>query len=166
MPVVKGLGLVVYLRAVSDTPLTQTHLYTAVCAISVDGGGVESSAETQEPCLDDLMVFDYPADPKYIQQTIEYRTDSAVHGYTTTLGATLETAIKNSTLVDYAFKLPLVDPATPTLGTITTDLYATRTAYILSHTDMAFERNQNRKSQIVFMPQTDWVYSTVAPSTS
>jgi hypothetical protein len=132
--------------------------FTTVCAVSVDGGGVETSSETQEPCLDDTVIYEYPADPKYAQQTIEYKklepSASGTTLTTTTVSTVMEDAVLNGTLCSYAVKIPLATP-----------VYATRTAYVISHTDMSKERNQDMKSSIVFAPQSAWTYSLTAPTT-
>ena len=144
----KALGMTVYLR---DASGTHTTLFTSVCAVSVDGGGIEASMESQEPCLDDTIVYEYPGDPKYAQQTIEYKKIAGSSG----ISVDMEQAVLDTTLCEYALKIPL-----------TTPIYATRTAYAMSHTDNAKERNQDMKSSIVFAPQSPWSYSTTAPTTS
>ncbi len=147
MPTSKALGMTVYL---SDAT---TGAFTTICATSIDGGGVETSSESQEPCLDDTVILEYPADPKYAQQTIEYKKIESTDGSGIT--SDMETACLDGTLCRYALKIPLATP-----------VYATRTAYIISHTDMSKERNQDMKSSIVFAPQSAWTYSTTAPSTT
>lgn len=149
MPTSKALGMTVYL---SDTSTGTSATFTTVCAVSVDGGGVETSSESQEPCLDDTVIVEYPADPKYAQQTIEYKKIETTDGSGIT--ADMEAACLAGTLCSYAIKIPLATP-----------VYATRTAYIISHTDMSKERNQDMKSSLVFAPQSAWTYSTTTPST-
>ena len=149
MPTSKALGMTVYL---SNTSTGTSASFTTVCAVSVDGGGVETSMETQEPCLDDTVIYEYPADPKYAQQTIEYKKIETASG--DGVSVDMENACLNGTLCTYAIKIPLSVP-----------VYATRTAYVISHTDMTKERNQDMKSSIVFAPQSAWTYSTTAPST-
>lgn len=143
----KALGMTVYLR--DDT--VATNVFTTVCAVSIDGGGVEASAETQEACLDDTVILEYPGDPKYAQQTIEYKKVAGSSGVT----IDMEAAVLNATLCTYGLKIPLATP-----------IYATRTAYAISHVDSAKERNQDMKSMIVFAPQSAWTYSTTEPSTT
>lgn len=143
----KALGMTVYLR--DDT--VATNVFTAVCAVSVDGGGVETSAETLEPCLDDTVILEYPADPKYAQQTVEYKKVAGSTG----VSVDMEAACLATSLCTYALKIPTATP-----------IYATRTAYVVSHVDTAKERNQDMKSTIVFAPQSAWSYSTTAPSTT
>ena len=149
MPTSKALGMTVYL---SNTSTGTSASFTTVCAVSVDGGGVETSAESQEPCLDDTVIYEYPADPKYAQQTIEYKKIETTSG--DGVSVDMENACLNGTLCTYAIKIPLAVP-----------VYATRTAYIISHTDMSKERNQDMKSSIVLAPQSAWTYSTTAPIT-
>lgn len=149
MPTSKALGMTVYL---SDTSTGTSATFTTVCAVSIDGGGVETSSESQEPCLDDTVIVEYPADPKYAQQTIEYKKIETTNG--TGITADMEAACLAGTLCSYSLKIPLATP-----------VYATRTAYIISHTDMSKERNQDMKSSIVFAPQSAWTYSTTVPST-
>lgn len=151
MPTSKALGMTVYLHDSTNTPTT-TSGFIAVCAVSVDGGGVETSSETQEPCLDDTVIYEYPADPKYAQQTIEYKKIETTSG--DGVSVDMENACLNGTLCTYAIKIPLAVP-----------VYATRTAYVISHTDMSKERNQDMKSSIVLAPQSAWTYSTTAPIT-
>jgi len=150
MPTSKALGMTVYL---SNTSTGTSASFTTVCAVSVDGGGVETSMETQEPCLDDTVIYEYPADPKYAQQTVEYKKIETTNN--SDISATMEAACLAGTLCTYSLKVPLATP-----------VYATRTAYIISHTDMTKERNQDMKSSIVFAPQSAWTYSTTAPSTT
>jgi len=150
MPTSKALGMTVYL---SNTSTGTSASFTTVCAVSVDGGGVETSSESQEPCLDDTVIYEYPADPKYAQQTIEYKKIETTNN--SDISATMEAACLAGTLCTYSLKVPLATP-----------VYATRTAYIISHTDMTKERNQDMKSSIVFAPQSAWTYSTTAPSTT
>ena len=150
MPTSKALGMTVYL---SNTSTGTSASFTTVCAVSVDGGGVETSSESQEPCLDDTVIYEYPADPKYAQQTIEYKKIETTNNVD--ISATMESACLSGTLCTYSLKVPLATP-----------VYATRTAYIISHTDLAKERNQDMKSSIVFAPQSAWTYSTTAPSTT
>jgi len=152
MPTSKALGMTVYLHDSTNTPTT-TSGFIAVCAVSVDGGGVETSSESQEPCLDDTVIYEYPADPKYAQQTVEYKKIETTNN--DDISATMEAACLAGTLCTYSLKVPLATP-----------VYATRTAYIISHTDLAKERNQDMKSSIVFAPQSAWTYSTTAPSTT
>jgi len=149
MPTSKALGMTVYL---SNTSTGTSASFTTVCAVSVDGGGVETSSESQEPCLDDTVIYEYPADPKYAQQTIEYKKIETASG--DGVSVDMENACLNGTLCTYAIKIPLSVP-----------VYATRTAYVISHTDMTKERNQDMKSSIVFAPQSAWTYSTTAPIT-
>ena len=151
MPTSKALGMTVYLHDSTNTPTTSDG-FISVCAVSVDGGGIETSAESQEPCLDDTLIYEFPADPKYAQQTIEYKKIETTNN--TGVSADMEAACLNQTLCTYAIKIPLSTP-----------VYATRTAYVISHTDMAKERNQDMKSSIVFAPQSAWTYSTTAPVT-
>ena len=150
MPTSKALGMTVYL---SNTSTGTSASFTTVCAVSVDGGGVETSSESQEPCLDDTVIYEYPADPKYAQQTIEYKKIETTNN--SDISADMEAACLAGTLCTYSLKVPLATP-----------VYATRTAYIISHTDMSKERNQDMKSSIVFAPQSAWTYSTTAPSTT
>ncbi len=65
----------------------------------------------------------------------------------------MEEACLNTTLCSYALKIPLATP-----------VWAYRTAYVISHTDMTKERNQDMKSSIVFAPQSDWTYSATPPT--
>jgi len=150
MPTSKALGMTVYLT--TESTGTSATGNTTICAVSVDGGGVETSMETQEPCLDDTVIYEYPADPKYAQQTVEYKKIETTNN--DDISATMEAACLAGTLCTYSLKVPLATP-----------VYATRTAYIISHTDMTKERNQDMKSSIVFAPQSAWTYSTTAPST-
>jgi len=151
MPTSKALGMTVYLT--TESTGTSATGNTTVCAVSVDGGGVETSSESQEPCLDDTVIYEYPADPKYAQQTIEYKKIETTNN--DNVSATMEAACLAGTLCTYSLKVPLAVP-----------VYATRTAYIISHTDMSKERNQDMKSSIVFAPQSAWTYSTTAPTTT
>lgn len=143
----KALGMTVYLR--DDT--VATNVFTTVCAVSVDGGGIEASAETLEPCLDDTVILEYPADPKYAQQTIQYKRVEGSTGIT----IDMEAAALAGTECTYALKIPLATP-----------IYASRTAYVISHVDDSKERNQDMTATIVFAPQSAWTYSTTAPSTT
>jgi hypothetical protein len=150
----KALGMTVYLR--NDT--VATNAFTTVCATSVDGGGVEASSETLEPCLDDTVILEYPADPKYAQQTVEYKLEfstSTTGDQSTTIFDLFDDAVLNTTLVTYALKIPLATP-----------VYASRTAYVVSHVRNPKERNQDMTSSIVFAPQSAWTYSTTQPSTT
>ena len=61
----KALGMTVYL---SDDSTGTSATFTAVCAVSVEGGGIETSAETLEACLDDTVILEFPADPKYLKR--------------------------------------------------------------------------------------------------
>jgi len=151
MPTSKALGMTVYL---SDTSTGTSATFTTVCAVSIDGGGVEASMESQEPCLDDTVIYEYPADPKYASQTIEYKKIETTNN--TGISADIEAAVLASTLCSYSIKIPLSP----------NPVYATRLAYVISHTDMTKERNQDMKSSIVLAPQSEWTYSTTAPSTS
>lgn len=151
MPTSKALGMTVYL---SNTSTGTSASFTTVCAVSVDGGGVEASMESQEPCLDDTVIYEYPADPKYASQTVEYKKIETTNN--DDISATMEAAALASTLCTYSLKIPLSPNA----------VYATRTAYVISHTDLSKERNQDMKSSIVLAPQSAWTYSTTAPSTT
>lgn len=148
MPTSKALGMTVYV----STTTTTSGLFTTLCAVSVDGGGVENSVESLEPCLDDTIILEFPADPKYSQQTIEYKKveTTANDG----VSAALEAACLAGTMCEYSLKVPLATP-----------VYATKQAYIISHTDMSKERNQEMKCSLVLAPQSDWTYSTQAPAT-
>ncbi len=146
----KALGMTVYFST-EDTGALAT--FTAVCATSVDGGGAEASAETLEACLDDTVIYEFPADPKYAQQTIEYKKIETPDN--DDISADMEEACLNTTLCSYALKIPLATP-----------VWAYRTAYIISHTDMTKERNQDMKCSIVFAPQSAWEYSLTAPTTA
>lgn len=143
----KALGMTVYLR--DDT--VATNSFTTVCAVSVDGGGVEASSETLEPCLDDTIIYDFTADPKYAQQTIEYKKVAGSSGIT----IDIEAACMNATLCTYGLKIPLSTP-----------IYATRTAYVISAIDNTKERNQDMKQTLVLAPQSAWTYSTTEPTTT
>jgi hypothetical protein len=143
----KAYGMTVYLR--DDT--VATNLFTTVCAVSVDGGGCEASSESLEPCLDDTVILEYPADPKYAQQTIEYKKVAGSSGIT----IDIEAACMATGLITYGLKIPL-----------DTVVYATRTAYIISHVDNTKERNQDMKSTLTLAPQSAWTYSTTEPSTT
>ena len=149
MPTSKALGMTVYVR----TDTTTSGLFTTLCAVSVDGGGVENSVESLEPCLDDTVILEFPADPKYSQQTVEYKKVETEGN--DGVSATLEAACLAGTLCEYSLKVPLA-----------TAVYATKQAYIISHNDMSKERNQEMKSSLVLAPQSDWTYSTTAPSTA
>ena len=155
MPTSKALGMTVYLT--TESTGTSATGNTTVCAVSVDGGGVETSSESQEPCLDDTVIYEYPADPKYAQQTVEYKKVEPLSDGTNITNTQISTLMENAclagTLCTYAVKIPMSNP-----------VYATRTAYIISHTDMSKERNQDMKSSIVFAPQSAWTYSTTAPT--
>lgn len=140
----KALGMTVYFRDHAS------DYFTAVCATSVDGGGVEASMETLEPCLDDPIVYEYPADPKFAQMTIEYKKDETCD--TNNVFSKLEDSCFATELIDVSLKIPLPTPC-----------WATRQAYIMSQIDMAKERNQDMKTSIVLLPQTNWEYSTNAP---
>ena len=143
----KALGMVVYLRLNT----VATNIFSTVCATSIDGSGVVASAEDLEPCLSDTMVLEVPGDPKYNQQTIEYKKVVGSSG----ISANLEAAVLAKTEITYAVKFPE-----------TTPIYATRTAYAIQHVDLAAERTQDLKSQLVLAPQSAWTYSTTAPATA
>ncbi len=143
----KPIGMIVYVK----TTTVATNTFSTVCATSVDGSGVTATSEELEPCLSDTILTDEPGLPKYNQQTIEYKKVVGTSG----ISHTLEQAVLNRTLSTYAVKFPT-----------TTPIYATRTAYVLSHTDLATDRNQDLKCQMVLAPQSDWTYSTTAPTTA
>lgn len=142
----KALGYLVYLK--DDT--VATNAFTTVCVTSIDGDGVIASSETLEPCLSDTVVLDFPADPKYNQITVEYKKIAGSSG----ISVDMEAAALNTTLSTIGVKIPT-----------STVIYATRTAYVISHTDVAKERNQDMKSQIVLAPQSAWTFSTTEPTT-
>lgn len=141
----KAVGMIVYVNP------TTTTVYSTVCVTNVDGGGVTSNAELQEPCLADTIAYEQPGIPNYNQQTVEYKKVVGSSG----ISKTLEDAQLAQTLITYALKFPT-----------TTAVYGSRTAYILSHTDMATERDQDLKCSMVLAPQSNWTYSTTAPTTS
>lgn len=142
----KALGMIVYIK----TNTVATNTFATVCATSVDGSGVVASAEDLEPCLSDTIVLEFPGNPKYNQQTIEYKKVVGSSG----ISHSLESAVSNKTEITYAIKFPE-----------TTPIYATRTAYAVQHIDLAADRNQDLKCQLVLAPQSAWTYSTTAPST-
>ena len=152
---VKALGMEVWFNdRYQATPDDDVGVYfTQVCAVSIDGGGVEATMETIEPCLDDLVVKEYPADPKFSQITIEYKKDETCDYQN--VFSKLEAACLATRKIEVAYKIPIAGAA----------CYATRSAYIMSQTDMTKERNQDMKVSIVLLPQTNWTYSSSEPPT-
>ncbi len=151
---VKALGMEVWFNDRNQpTPEDDVGVYfTQVCAVSIDGGGVEASMETIEPCLDDLVVKEYPADPKFSQITIEYKKDETCD-YDNVFSK-LEAACLATRKIEFAYKIPIA-------GNV--PCYAYRSAYVMSQTDMTKERNQDMKVSIVLLPQTNWTYLPTPP---
>lgn len=153
MPLIKGLGMTIYLS--NDARTTTSISYTAVCAVSIDGGGIETSSTELEPCLDDLLVYDYPGNPKWAQVTIDYKKEEIgadTSGSTTTTITTLmEDSGQIAQICAYGIKIPSVTP-----------LYASRTAYVISQIDGSKERNQDTRTTLILAPQSDWTISTTA----
>lgn len=148
----KALGMRMFLKfetaAVTDE----------VCLTSLDGGGVEANIEELEPCMSDLTIVEFPGDVKYSQQTLEYKidydvTDIAGGSVETSTFYLMEQACIDRELITYTIEIP-TNPV----------LYASRTAYVASQTEVAKERNQDMKVQAVLVPQTDWAYSATNPT--
>ena len=144
----KGIGTTIYLRA--DT--VATNVFSTVCATSVSGGGIEGSAETVEPCLDDTIVLEYPGDPKYAQLEITYKKSGSTSGISYTIEA-LQTNVP-PTVITVGIKIPYATP-----------IYDTRQCYVVSQNDDPKQRNQDMTVTLVLAPQEGHNYSTTEPST-
>ena len=139
----KALGTIVYL---SDTTTFQT-----VCAISVSGGGIEAAAVEIEPCLNATIVGEEPGDVKRKPITVRYKKVVGA----SEVSANLEGFCAAKTLVYYAQKFPT-----------TTPVYGTRTGYITDHDNDETDRNQDLTCTMTLVPNSDWTYSTTAPTTA
>lgn len=147
----KALGMRVYFNFNPIPTLYPNNpfenCWEEVCATAVDGGGVEANIEDLEPCLKDLLIVQFPGDVKYSEQTIDYKIDygdpaTDLTTVTTNVYSFLENCCINRRVIAYCIEIP----------TAPASVYASRTAYVASQTDMSKERNQDMKAQVTLIP--------------
>jgi hypothetical protein len=149
MSTVKAEGTIIYIGVFNGT--TAPTALATVCALSVSGGGVEAAAVEIEPCLADALVLDGPGDPKYKSLNVRYKRQPG----TGTISKTLEDAVLAKSLTRYGQKFPLAVP-----------VYGTRDAFIVDHDNDDTDRNQHLACTMTLIPQSNWTFSTVAPTTT
>jgi hypothetical protein len=148
MSTAKGLGVTVYINPTTNASATNYVL----CAISNDGGGVESDVIDVEPCLQDIDVERTTQDRKFTAITVQLKEQFST---SSNVSSALEALAGSTTLVSYTKKIPTATP-----------VYMRKIGRVVSFIPDAVDRGQDMTATMVIQPTSGWTTSTTAPATT
>ncbi len=148
MSTAKGLGVTVYVNP--STVATATNY--VLCAVSNDGGGVESDVIDVEPCLQDIDVERTTQDRKYTAITVQLKEQFST---ASNVSSALDALAGSTTTVIYTKKIPTATP-----------VYMRKLGRIVSYIPDAVDRGQDMTATMVIQPTSGWTTSTTAPATT
>ena len=147
MSTAKGQGVTVYINP--STVATAT-VYT-LCAISNEGGGVESDVIDVEPCLQDVDVERTTQDRKFTAITVQLKEAFST---TSNVSSALEALAGSTTAIRYTKRIPTATP-----------VFMSKVGRIVSFIPDAVDRGQDMTATMVIQPTSGWTSSTTAPAT-
>jgi hypothetical protein len=147
MSTAKGQGVTVY---VNPTTVTTNTAYI-LCAVSNEGGGVESDVIDVEPCLQDVDIERTTQDRKYTAITVQLKEAFST---TANVSSALEALAGSTTAVRYTKKIPTATP-----------VYMSKVGRVVSFVPDAVDRGQDMTATMVIQPTSGWTSSTTAPAT-
>jgi len=147
MSTAKGQGVTVYINP--STVATAT-VYT-LCAISNEGGGVESDVIDVEPCLQDVDVERTTQDRKFTAITVQLKEAFST---TSNVSSALEALAGSTTAIRYTKRIPTATP-----------VFMSKVGRIVSFIPDAVDRGQDMTATMVIQPTSGWTSSTTEPAT-
>ncbi len=148
MSTAKGLGVTVFINP--GTVLTATNY--VLCAISNDGGGVESDVIDVEPCLQDIDIERTTQDRKYTAITVQLKEQFST---ASNVSSALEGLAGSTTVISYTKRIPTATP-----------VFMRKLGRIVSYIPDAVDRGQDMTATMVIQPTSGWTTSTTAPATT
>lgn len=147
MSTAKGLGVTVYLN---PTTVTSNTAYV-LCAVSNEGGGVESDVIDVEPCLQDVDVERTTQDRKFTAITVQLKEAFST---TSNVSSAIEALAGSTTMVRYTKRIPTATP-----------VFMSKIGRVVSFIPDAVDRGQDMTATMVIQPTSGWTSSTTAPAT-
>lgn len=147
MSTAKGQGVTVYINP--STVATATNY--VLCAISNEGGGVESDVIDVEPCLQDVDVERTTQDRKFTAITVQLKEAFST---TSNVSSALDALAGSTTSIRYTKRIPTATP-----------VFMSKVGRIVSFIPDAVDRGQDMTATMVIQPTSGWTSSTTAPAT-
>ena len=147
MSTAKGQGVTIY---INPTTVTTNTAYI-LCAVSNEGGGVESDVIDVEPCLQDVDVERTTQDRKFTAITVQLKESFST---TSNVSSALEALAGSTTSIRYTKRIPTATP-----------VFMSKVGRIVSFIPDAVDRGQDMTATIVIQPTSGWTSSTTAPAT-
>lgn len=146
MSIAKGQGVTAYLRATTVTSVT-SHV---LCAIALDGGGIESDVVEVEPCLQDVDVARTTQDRKFTAITFQMKEQFSTASQ---VSSVISGLAGGTTDIMFIKRIPT-----------TTPVFMSKTGRVVSFIPDAVDRGQDMTATVVIQPTSDWTSSTTAPA--